>query len=81
MHGGLGRGYTAFPAHHAISCQCMYMLPHSGLRKVVRSVLLLPDMKSTVFALRCTVNQDNSADAADQLSTDVTNEADIPRQC
>ena len=43
---------------------------------MVRSVLLLPDMKSTVFALRCTVNQDNSADAADQLSFDVTNEVD-----
>ncbi len=54
------------------------MLPHSGLCKVASSTLLSPDMKTTVIALRCTVNQDNSAVAAGQLSFDVNNEADIP---
>ncbi len=81
MHGGPGHAYTAFPAHHVTYCLCICMLPHSGLCKVVRLVLLSPDVKTTVIALRCTVNQDNSADAADQLSFDVNNEADIPRQC
>lgn len=70
-----GRGYTAFPAQHVTYCLCICMLPYSPyhLCKVVRSVLLSPDMMTAVIALRCTVNQDNSADEADQLSFDVSN--------
>lgn len=76
MHGG-PRGFSCTSCHLlSVDMQAS----DSGLCEVARSLLFSSDMKTTVTTLRYTVNQDNSADAADQLSFDITTEADIPTQ-